>query len=309
MFLKMPYWVNPAPLIFRSIPSKIVGLVLLVAAFSKGTDIVRFGLQIEQLITSVVPTINFDLTTIGFSIAVGVLLIELLLGAMLVTGWKLERAARWTVVLFLLFIVIIIWEIARGSGADCGCFGALLRRSGWQALAEDLILIIILIPSTFSFSTPSSIVTSLRKFFAMALVVVGIIWMVIFHFNPPSWSALQPGTEWKFQPRIVVPMNTGYYVWFFSPNCQECQQLLPTITGLSSQKPLYAVTSATEGRVAEFELDFVPNFHIAITTQEEMERWGIPNGSLAYIVDKRIKAVLKAGQITNLEQLIQRMEQ
>lgn len=309
----IPLSVNPARIIFKIIPTTLVGLVLLVAAFSKGTDIVRFSRQIEQLITSVVQNHQFDLTIVGFSIATAVLLIELLLGAMLVTGWKRETAARWSFLLFIGFIVVIIYEIARKSGADCGCFGALLRRSGWEALVEDIVILILLLPSLFRSASNSdiplvsSVVKAIQRFAAVALFIAGIIWMVIFLFNPPTWSALQRGSDWSYKPDRIFT-HPKHYVWLFSPNCEECQNLVPLISELSGKRSVYAITSATPGRVAEFELDFQPRFPIAIADQELIDGWALPNGSLAFVEGGKVKAVLKTGQIADLEQVLTRME-
>ncbi|MBN2266049.1 MAG: DoxX family membrane protein [Candidatus Aminicenantes bacterium] len=64
--------------------------------------------------------------------------LEILAGAFLVLGvWK--RGAVLVITgLLVFFIVLTLVTMARGLDVDCGCFGAVSRKSGWGVVLEDL---------------------------------------------------------------------------------------------------------------------------------------------------------------------------
>jgi putative oxidoreductase len=64
--------------------------------------------------------------------------LEILAGAALAAGiWK--RASALIISgLLVLFIVLTLVTIARGLDVECGCFGALSRKSGFGVILEDL---------------------------------------------------------------------------------------------------------------------------------------------------------------------------
>jgi uncharacterized membrane protein YphA (DoxX/SURF4 family) len=64
--------------------------------------------------------------------------LEILAGAFLVIGiWK-RGAALVVSGLLVFFIVLTLVTMIRGLDVDCGCFGAISRKSGWGVVLEDL---------------------------------------------------------------------------------------------------------------------------------------------------------------------------
>jgi len=71
--------------------------------------------------------------------------LEIGLGALLVTGWKIRYVATGSAALLLTFTVILTVTYLRGIEADCGCFGFGDRISP-RTIARDLT---ILLPAIF----------------------------------------------------------------------------------------------------------------------------------------------------------------
>jgi len=67
--------------------------------------------------------------------------LEILAGAFLIAGlWK-RGAALIISGLLVFFIVLTLVTMIRGLDVDCGCFGALSRKSGWSVILEDLAML------------------------------------------------------------------------------------------------------------------------------------------------------------------------
>ncbi|MBW8782596.1 MAG: DoxX family membrane protein [Verrucomicrobia bacterium] len=69
---------------------------------------------------------------------------EILLGALLLTGWQLPAAALAATLLASGFAAALGLALARGLVVDCGCFGegAPSIRHTWVALGRDIVVLI-----------------------------------------------------------------------------------------------------------------------------------------------------------------------
>lgn len=68
--------------------------------------------------------------------------VEVICGALLVTGWRTRTAAALAVVLNIVFIALLFSTVVRGLDIDCGCFrqgGE--KTSAWTAIFRDLMLV------------------------------------------------------------------------------------------------------------------------------------------------------------------------
>ena len=75
--------------------------------------------------------------------------LELLLGVLLIAGWRLTAAAAAAAVVLAGFFAVMLYSYARGAGIDCGCFGVgealsartLIRDGALLAAAITLLVI------------------------------------------------------------------------------------------------------------------------------------------------------------------------
>lgn len=69
--------------------------------------------------------------------------IEVICGALLVTGWRARSAAALVALMNAFFIVLLFSTVARGLDIDCGCFrqgGE--KTSAWTAIFRDTMLLV-----------------------------------------------------------------------------------------------------------------------------------------------------------------------
>ena len=87
--------------------------------------------------------LNYQLVGQSLSLIAAIVLpwLEILAGLFLIAGtWK-HGAALIISALLVFFIVLTAVTMIRGLEVDCGCFGALSRRSGWGVILEDLAML------------------------------------------------------------------------------------------------------------------------------------------------------------------------
>ncbi len=76
-------------------------------------------------------------------VALGVPPFEVILGLMLLTGWKLRPAAFGILGLTVVFAIALVQALVRGLEVDCGCFGSgepsVLKT--WVSLGRDVLLL------------------------------------------------------------------------------------------------------------------------------------------------------------------------
>ena len=69
--------------------------------------------------------------------------VEALAGLCLLVGFNTKGASAITSILLLTFVGLIIISAIRGLDIDCGCFGGVERKVGFQAILEDTALFIV----------------------------------------------------------------------------------------------------------------------------------------------------------------------
>lgn len=123
-----------------SVGGVALGIILLVAAWSKAIDPTAFARQIHQD--------GLDFLVPAAAVALIGLAIETALGTALLCGlrrlWVLVPAAA-LVAFFLLLTGHTYWQAVHGqlpADASCGCFGNLVQRSPAEAFWQDALLLV-----------------------------------------------------------------------------------------------------------------------------------------------------------------------
>lgn len=88
---------------------------------------------------------SFEIVPFGVIglVAIGLPPLEILLGAMLVSGWSARPAIFGVFLLSVVFCLALSQALARGLSVDCGCLGAGQPSIGntWFSLGRDILLI------------------------------------------------------------------------------------------------------------------------------------------------------------------------
>jgi uncharacterized membrane protein YphA (DoxX/SURF4 family) len=110
----------------------IVGGAFFAAGFLKAGDPLAFAQTIK----------NFRIVSheVSFLAALIVPWIEILCGALLITGILRRPSALLVSGLLAGFIILVGITMARGIDTDCGCFGSLSHKADWRLLLQDAVL-------------------------------------------------------------------------------------------------------------------------------------------------------------------------
>jgi hypothetical protein len=117
--------------------ARLLGLVLLVAAYAKALDPGLFATQIADLVP--VPA------ALAHAAAIAMIAFEGGLGAALLAGWRHPVVLAITNLTFVAFLGIVAWQMLHPSeaGTSCGCFGQLMERTPEQAMIEDAVFVVL----------------------------------------------------------------------------------------------------------------------------------------------------------------------
>jgi uncharacterized membrane protein YphA (DoxX/SURF4 family) len=131
-------------LIFRL----IVGGAFFAAGLLKVGDPLDFAQNIK----------NFRVVSYELSFLTALLLpwIEILCGALLITGILRRPSALLVSGLLVGFIILVGVTMARGIDTDCGCFGSLSHKADWLLLVQDGILLFFSVNVLLAKSDPTT---------------------------------------------------------------------------------------------------------------------------------------------------------
>ena len=114
----------------------ILGGVFLYAGFLKMRDPLAFADSIASF--RLLPDSLINL------LALGLPPLEMVVGGMLLVGWRIRLASFAILLLSLVFVIVLSQALIRGLEVDCGCFGSGNPSLGKNlfSLGRDLLLIV-----------------------------------------------------------------------------------------------------------------------------------------------------------------------
>jgi len=120
----------------------IVGGVFFASGLLKVGDPLAFAQDIK----------NFRIVSHEVSFITALILpwIEILCGALLITGILRRPSALLASGLLIGFIILVGVTMARGIDTDCGCFGSLSHKADWWLLLQDGVLLLMSLSVLFA---------------------------------------------------------------------------------------------------------------------------------------------------------------
>ena len=110
-----------------------LGLIFLAAGVLKMADVAEFAHQIAGY-----GLIGPGLAAIAAPVMIA---LETTLAVALLVGWRTRTAALLIGALLVFFITLEGWSLAQGKTESCGCFGAYVKRTPAQVIAEDCLFL------------------------------------------------------------------------------------------------------------------------------------------------------------------------
>ena len=121
-----------------------VGFLFIISGLIKLNDPVGFSFKLDEYFSEAVFNVPF-LQPLALSIAVFVVIVEVVLGVLLLIGFK-KKFTLWSLFLMILFFTFLTFYSAYfNKVTDCGCFGDALKLTPWQSFSKDVVLLVLIL--------------------------------------------------------------------------------------------------------------------------------------------------------------------
>ncbi|UJP63295.1 BT_3928 family protein [Mongoliitalea daihaiensis] len=124
-----------------------VGGVFIFSGLIKVNDPVGTAIKLEEyfdVFSNDIASFFFVFKDIALPLAVFIVVLEVVLGVMLITGTRL----RWTLYTLLgltvFFTFLTFYSAYFNKVTDCGCFGDAIKLTPWESFAKDVVLLVLL---------------------------------------------------------------------------------------------------------------------------------------------------------------------
>ena len=122
----------------------IVGLLFIISGFVKLNDPVGFSFKLEEYFSPGVLDLEF-LMPYALAISILVVIAEVLLGVMLLVGFRI-KVTLWSLLGMIVFFTFLTFYSAYfNKVTDCGCFGDAIKLTPWESFTKDVILLVLIV--------------------------------------------------------------------------------------------------------------------------------------------------------------------
>ena len=260
------FWANGWSLRIAQLLARTIGLVLIIAASLKTTDMQLFVGQMRAYGVISHPV----LLILG---AWTLILAEFTLGAALLVYYQARLTASIVMSLFVIFIGANIWAWVTSVTDDCGCFGTWLVRTPGEALIEDVFLLAALIPTWLSPKRPRLIISRIKIGLVVVALLAGLIMPIAISGHPRLW--IDPPRMNDIEAEITILQIQGvtgmdlkhgdYLIVLMLTDCIHCQESVPALCDLAEQPGLprlIALSPNDEEQRKAFNEIFNPSYPI-----------------------------------------------
>jgi len=121
-----------------------VGVLFIFSGFIKLNDPVGFSYKLEEYFNANVLNVEF-LIPFALAIACFVVIFEVLLGVMLLIGFKTKFTIWSLITMIVLFTFLTFYSAYYNKVTDCGCFGDALKLLPWESFKKDIVLLFLIL--------------------------------------------------------------------------------------------------------------------------------------------------------------------
>lgn len=122
----------------------IVGFLFIISGLIKLNDPVGFSFKLDEYFSEAVFNLTF-LQPFALSFAVFLVIAEVVLGVLLLIGFK-KKFTLWSLFLMILFFTFLTFYSAYfNKVTDCGCFGDALKLKPWESFIKDVVLLVLIV--------------------------------------------------------------------------------------------------------------------------------------------------------------------
>lgn len=182
-----------------------VGILFIISGLIKLNDPVGFSYKLQEYFSAEVLNLEF-LIPFSLGIALFVVIFEVVLGVMLLIGFK-PKFTMWSLLLMIVFFTFLTFYSAYfNKVTDCGCFGDALKLTPWQSFTKDVILLVFILILFFNiklikpFFKEAGVTLIVFASYTLCLVFA---YYVLNHLPLIDFRAYKTGTN--IQSAMIVP--------------------------------------------------------------------------------------------------------
>ncbi|MDR6761293.1 putative membrane protein YphA (DoxX/SURF4 family) [Flavobacterium sp. 2755] len=121
-----------------------VGVLFIISGLIKLNDPVGFSYKLAEYFSEPVFNMPF-LEPLALGLAIFLVILEVVLGVMLLVGYK-AKTTIWALLLLIVFFTFLTFYSAYFDVVkDCGCFGDALHLTPWQSFTKDVVLLFFIL--------------------------------------------------------------------------------------------------------------------------------------------------------------------
>ena len=202
-----------------------VGLLFIISGFIKLNDPVGFSFKLEEYFSSGVLDLPF-FEPHALTISIIVVIFEVLVGVMLIIGFRVKFTVWSLLVMILGFTFLTFYSAYYNKVTDCGCFGDAIKLTPWESFTKDIILLILIIILFLGRKhiTPFFTKRTNRLIIFFTLVLSGFyVYHVLNHLPVIDFRPYEVGKNIEDGMNIPegAPESIFEYAWKFDVNGEE----------------------------------------------------------------------------------------
>ena len=121
-----------------------VGVLFIISGLIKLNDPVGFSYKLAEYFSEPVFNMPF-LEPLALGLAIFLVILEVVLGVMLLVGYKAKATILCLLLLIVFFTFLTFYSAYFNVVKDCGCFGDALHLTPWQSFTKDVILLFFIL--------------------------------------------------------------------------------------------------------------------------------------------------------------------
>lgn len=202
-----------------------VGILFVISGFIKLNDPMGFSFKLEEYFSTGVLNLPF-LEPYALAIALVVVIFEVLVGVMLLLGFK-SKFTVWSLLVMIVFFTFLTFYSAYfNKVTDCGCFGDAIHLTPWESFSKDVVLLVFIIFLFIGYKHIKPIPTekfAFRGSFIALLACILYANYVLNHLPVIDFRAYKIGNNIEAGMTVPddAPQAVFEYTWIFNVNGEE----------------------------------------------------------------------------------------
>lgn len=121
-----------------------VGVLFIISGLIKLNDPVGFSYKLAEYFSEPVFNMPF-LEPLALGLAIFLVILEVVLGVMLLVGYKSKLTIWFLLLLIIFFTFLTFYSAYFDVVKDCGCFGDALHLTPWESFTKDIVLLFFIL--------------------------------------------------------------------------------------------------------------------------------------------------------------------